>query len=155
MGRTLSLCLAWLALSCGLLAEPIGIKNHNPGNVIAFNWKKWPGAVGVDPWGHLKFKDDLHGLRAIKKVLRTYDKKHDIKTAYQIVSRYINKKATPKIRMDYAKTLCQFTKKNPHEVLDMKDPHILYLLGKGIVRHECGQDPYSEKLYERVFFREP
>ncbi len=155
MGRILWGCCAWLTLSCGLLAEPIGIQNHNPGNVIYANWHKWPGAVGVDPWGHLKFRDDLHGLRAIKKVLRTYDRKHGIKTTYQIVSRYINKKATHQVRLDYAKTLCQFTHKKPDDILDMKDPRILYLLAKGIVRHECGKDPYSKILYERVFFDEP
>jgi len=123
--------------------------------VVPWNWHTWSGCVGVDPYGHAIFKDDLHGFRAIKKVLRCYDKKHHLNTGYAIVKRYINKNATDAVRLEYARTLSQFTRKGPYDRLDMKNPRVIMALAHGIVRHENGVDPYSEKLYERVFLNEP
>lgn len=132
---------------------PIGIQNSNPGNVIAHDWRKWHGSVGEDAYGHVIFKSDLHGFRAIKKVLHAYDRRK-LDTSYKIVSRYINKKATEKQRLDYCKTIGQFTGRGPHEAVDLKDKKALLQIAKGIVRHENGMDPYSENLYKRVFLFE-
>ncbi len=135
--------------------EPIGIRVHNPGNVAPNNWHTWSGAIGKDAFGHAIFKDDLHGFRAIKRVLKCYEKKHHFKTAYQIAKRWINLKATEKQRMDYALTLAQFTGKGPRETIDLKNPRVLLQLAHGIIQVENGKNPYPEKLYERVFINEP
>ncbi len=149
--RLIALLLFWVGT---LGAAPIGIQNSNPGNVVPWNWHTWSGATGLDPYGHAIFKDDLHGFRAIKRVLKCYDKKHHIDTPYAIAKRYINKKATVQVRLEYAKTLCQFTGGGAHDKLDMRDKRVLMALAHGIVRHENGMDPYPESLYRRVFLLE-
>lgn len=62
----------------GVHGDVIGLANHNPGNIRAHSIKGWKGAVGLDPWLHIKFKTDLDGLKAIRFVLTAYHRKHHL-----------------------------------------------------------------------------
>lgn len=148
-------CLSLVSsLDAGYLKPiPIGIQNSNPGNIIPHNYEKWHGAVGVDAYGHAIFKTELHGFRAIKKVFKAYNRR-GIDTTYKLVRRYINLKATEHERLEYCRTIKQFTGLPPHAKLSLKDKKTMLLIAKGIVRHENGMDPYEEKLYQRVFLFE-
>lgn len=155
--RTLYL-LWWMALGLviGLArvahTATLGLENHNPGNIRAQGraWKAWKGATGVDPWAHIIFKSDFHGLRAIRLNLEAYGKR-GIDTPYKVAERWGSLKATRAQKLDYCRMLCQASGFRPDQKLDMTDRRVLRALAHGIVRQENGSDPYPASLYDRAF----
>lgn len=134
-------------------ATPLGILNHNPGNISSKSPQAWSGAIGTDSWGHLIFKDDLHGLKAIRRVLKAYWTKHGINTPRKVAKRWISNKASAEEVAQYAKVLCEFTKTGLDDTLDMTDPNILRKLARGIVKGENSISPYSHHTWDKAFPR--
>lgn len=132
-------------------ATTIGIENHNPGNIRSRHPLKWEGAVGADEWDHIKFKDEVHGLRAIRVLLQSYHRKHGINTAYGIAERWLGKKNNSAKALEYARVICKYTRTNPQDTLDMHDRGILKKIAHGIVQAENSNNPYTLAMWDKAF----
>lgn len=132
-------------------ATTIGIRNHNPGNIISRHPMAWEGAVGKDAWQHIKFKDEVHGLRAIRVLLGRYWRKHRINTAFGIANRWLGKNNSYAHKMQYARIICKYTGKKPHDALDMTDRQTLMRIAQGIVQGENSKSPYTEAMWHKAF----
>lgn len=142
-----------LALCATVNAETIGISQNNPGNIRPKNVKGhccFKGAIALKR-GYLVFDTAAHGIRAIKLNLAIYFKNHKIKTIRGIVTRWTYTQIDDKTLANYCREMSRRTGKGVDEVLDMKDPCTLYRLTKAIVWFENGSDPYSDKVYLKVF----
>lgn len=87
----LGMAFFWITAFLGASPSviPIGIKLHNPGNIRSENIHIWKGAVGIDRWGHLRFRTDMDGLRAMSKILRAYHRRYGINTVSGIANRWV------------------------------------------------------------------
>lgn len=82
-----------------------GMRNNNPGNIEA-NGIVWQGMTGSDG-RFVIFKDMEHGLRALLRILKTYNTKHGLDTIEEIIGRF-----APKPENDteaYIKFVCDKT----------------------------------------------
>lgn len=144
-----------LLLLCGSLhSATIGIENHNPGNIISYDYRQWHGATGTDEWGHLVFPDDEHGLIAIRRVLRAYYYKHKIRNVSGIVNRWVRRPKTEaeiQAVRNYILCVCQRAKVKPNQRLWLNDNEMMASIAKAIVFAENSSDPYPEDLYKKVF----
>jgi hypothetical protein len=147
--------LVLLALAAGGHAlEPRGLRNKNPGNIVApasgrIDW--WPGAVGVDDEGYLIFERKIDGIRAIVINLKSYHRKHKINTVRKIINRWTRVSSSDDDRRGYILTVSRRLGVGPDTPLNMYDPRVLREITRGIVYYENGVDPYSRELYARVF----
>ena len=129
----------------------IGELNHNPGNIRSIHWKQWGGAIGIDPYLHVKFISDEAGFRGIKRILLAYDRKYHIHTCRSVAYRWLGKGHSEKQKQDYCAMLVQELKIGPDQAFIMDTPWTLQHLAHGIIRQEIGKDPYPDALYKRVF----
>lgn len=120
------------------MAQPRGIRNHNPGN-LRRNSDPWQGlAAQTDP-EFFVFKSAAYGIRALARTLITYQDKHDRNTVAQIIERW-----APPSENDtdaYVNHVCALTGFGAHDLLDMQHYADLRMLTEAIIRHENGKGP--------------
>lgn len=64
-------------------------QNRNFCNVKSLqNGDVWKGQIGTDRFGHAIFSDAAYGFRAAAITIRSYEKKHGLKTLEELVGRY-------------------------------------------------------------------
>ena len=121
---------------------PRGIRNNNPGN-IDFNPKtKWQGLVmdleRTDS-RFCQFKDATWGIRAMARVLITYQDKYGLNTVRGIINRWAppNENSTA----GYVAAVCNATSFHADEPLDLQRYEALCPLVEAIIRHENGIGP--------------
>ena len=51
---------------------PLGVRNNNPGNILAHPGVHWQGETTPDASGHVRFISPVWGIRALFMVLRSY-----------------------------------------------------------------------------------
>jgi len=128
--------------------QPLGIRNNNAGNIRATgNWQEWQGAIDSNQ-GFIVFNEPENGLRAMARVLRTYRDIYNLSTITQIISRWAppNENDT----QSYINSAASITGLSPVEPLTAND---YPLLMAAIVRHENGQQPYSNEQLQIGFER--
>lgn len=121
---------------------PRGIRNHNPGNIRRSS----------DPWQGLAerqgdvefftFKSPIYGIRALARTLVTYQDKHGLRTIRQIIGRW-----APPVENNtnaYVRAVAEATDLDADQMLDLHDFDHLFPLTKAIIKHENGQQPYSD-----------
>lgn len=122
---------------------PRGIRNNNPGN-IRYDGTKWMGlAMPPSDGAFCRFESALFGIRAIAKILVTYNKKYGLCTIGQIISRW-----APPNENDtnaYISHICRAVGAGADDQLDLADPGIILPLCRAIIRHENGACPYSDE----------
>lgn len=156
-GLALGIALACMIASSAHPATaeaPRGVRNNNPGNVAApasGRLSAWPGAYAVDDAGYMKFRRRVDGIRAIVINLKSYRKRHGIRTVARIIDRWTNITDTPEQKSAYIDYVCWRTGFKRHQKLDMGDPKVLHALTRAIIFYENGRDPYPEKLYAKIF----
>lgn len=122
--------------------QPRGIRNNNPGNVTRGE-KKWQSEVdGNDP-KYSTFATPEAGIRAMGKTLLTYQNKHGLDTVRDIVARWAP--ATDNQTGAYISTVAKEVGVKPDQKIDLGDPATLASLTKAIIKHENGQQPYSDQ----------
>ena len=151
----LAITLCTMATLQPATREIIGVTNSNPGNIRSHNWHWWRkhGAVGVDPWKHLIFATDEDGMKALRYVLKGYQRK-GFRTIERITARWVgpsHSTAAIRGRNGYMQRLTQETGLLPDDEVDMDDPWTLAVLAHAIVWAENGANPYPASLYQRVF----
>lgn len=123
---------------------PKGIRLNNPGNIEkGLNWK---GLADIQPDDRFAaFTSPEYGIRAICRLLLTYNKKYKIKTITGIVNRYAPSHENPTAA--YIKNVSEWTGYGPKQSLDLTDIEVLAKLAKAITRQENGLVPWDDKTY--------
>ncbi|MFI3241771.1 MAG: structural protein [Alphaproteobacteria bacterium] len=122
--------------------QPRGIRNNNPGNIRhGANW------IGLEPnskeldKSFCVFKSPVYGIRALAKVLLNYQRLYKINTIRGIINRYAppNENNTD----SYINAVANQLGIGADDLIDIKEPCILVVLIKAIIRHENGVQPYD------------
>ena len=121
-----------------------GIRNHNPGNIDYNAATRWAGQLMHNPAiesRFCRFESPVFGIRALCKLLLTYQKKYGIDTVAGIILRW-----APSIEnntlayIDSVAKSCGVKDTQSIIVADYLDP-----LAKAIIQHENGSQPYSDE----------
>jgi hypothetical protein len=146
----------WLAIGLVLIGGgvavavlPRGIRNNNPGNIRDTDQTRalWLGEVeggpNDDP-AFLVFQTPEHGIRALARLLRNYQK-DGLRTLSQIISRYApgNENNT----VAYVNAVASELVIDPAQ--DFNVDQRLPALLKAIIRHENGQQPYTDQQIQQ------
>lgn len=125
-----------------------GVRNNNPGNIDYNKANAWQGQLGLElgvPKPRFaRFDTPENGIRALGKLIRTYQNKHGLKTIEQIISRW-----APGIENDTAAYVNQVAKAlgvAPHVNINVNAVTMLRPLVHAIIRHENGYDPYTPEV---------
>lgn len=119
-----------------------GIRNHNPGN-IERRGDPWQGMAedqSADP-RFIVFREAKWGIRALARVLITYQDRHGLDTVEGIINRWAppgeNKTGA------YVAAVARRMGVGRTEKLDLQDYRTLRPLVEAIIHHENGVQPYS------------
>jgi len=115
--------------------RPRGIRNNNPGN-IRYDGTRWRGLRG-DDGAYCVFDTPENGIRAMAKILKTYQRKGFV-TIRQIINRWA---PTSENNTDaYINSVSSRLGIGPDVELSVKNwPGLI----TAIIFHENGQQPYS------------
>ena len=121
---------------------PRGIRNHNPGNIRRTS-DPWQGlSVPQDDREFFTFKTAIHGIRALARVLINYQDEHKLRTIRQIISRWAP--TSENNTGAYIDAVAKNTRLDADRPLDMHRFDQLEAVVKAIIRHENGQQPYTD-----------
>ena len=140
----------------GLLRLPRGIRNHNPGN-IRHSKARWRGLSALQPdQDFVSFISPEFGIRALMRVLLTYQAKHKLQTVHALIHRW-----APPIEnnsMAYAEAVARALGVSVEAKIDLGQEDILIKMARAIIRHENGRAPrgyprdwYQDEIYQRAF----
>ncbi len=124
------------------MTQPRGIRNNNPGNIR--HGASWIGLESnskeLDK-SFCVFKSPVYGIRALAKVLLNYQRLYKINTIRGIINRYAppNENDTN----SYVDSVASQLGVTADDLIDIKEPCILVILIKAIIKHENGVQPYS------------
>ena len=122
-----------------------GERNNNPGNIR--HGSKWQGlsAQQTDP-SFCQFVSPEYGIRAIYKLLQTYQRKYGLNTIRTIINRYAppNENNTEGYISRASKEI-GIDANNP---IDTQLKNVTIPLAVAIVNIELGYQPYSQKVFE-------
>ncbi|MDH0894375.1 MULTISPECIES: structural protein [unclassified Pseudomonas] len=121
------------------LGTPRGIRNNNPGN-IERNATRWQGMALAQPDERfITFTHPVWGIRAIARVLITYQDKHNLRRVDSIIRRW-----APPPENDTAAYVASVNQQlgiQPGQRIDVYDYHTMLALVRAIIRHENGAGP--------------
>ncbi len=122
-------------------AEPRGVRNNNPGNIMKGD-KGWQGEVqGNDP-RYATFATPEAGIRAMGKTLLTYQEKHGLNSVEAIIARWAP--ATENNTAAYVATVAKAAGVKPDAPLNLRDPAVLTAVTRAMIQVENGKQPYSD-----------
>ena len=113
-----------------------GLKNNNPGNIKV--GEKWDGVTGNDGQ-FLVFKSMDYGLRALTKLLLTYQNKYGLNTVEQIITRFAPKKDKNPTEK-YITDVCKYMGVTRNQKIDLSNDKTMLDLLNAMVRMETGRD---------------
>ena len=126
--------------------QPRGIRNHNPGN-IRHSKTHWMGQADEQPdKSFVAFEAPVYGIRALYKVLKTYQSKHGLKTIRDMINRWAppNENDTDA----YVNAVAAACGVHPEQQIEL--PPIAEKLVAAIIKHENGQQPYPAETIRRA-----
>ncbi len=126
------------------MATPRGIRNHNPGNIR--HGSKWDGLAEVQAdQSFCTFIKPEYGIRAMGKILLTYQRKYQLDTVTQLINRW-----APPVENNtsaYAEHVAEKIGVDPDERISVHSN--LQGLVLAIIQHENGQQPYDIAVVQR------
>ncbi len=128
--------------------KPLGIRNNNAGNIRATgNWQEWQGAIDSNQ-GFIVFDTPENGLRALARILRTYRDVYQLNTTNQIIDRWAPPHENDTISyINHVSSVLGVQSWQPLE------PEHYPLLIAAIIKHENGQQPYTNEQIQTGFER--
>lgn len=132
------------------MTDPRGIRNNNPGNIDYHESSDpWLGLADPPTDGRFcRFTDPVYGLRAILKVLLTYQRQYGLKTVRGLINRW-----APPGENDtdsYVQDVASYAGIGPDDEVDVSSrPTALALLAR-ITYHENGVQPYPVSLLDQA-----
>ncbi|MEQ8605167.1 MAG: structural protein [Marivibrio sp.] len=127
---------------------PRGIRNNNPGN-IRHSPTKWRGQLADQSAddAFVQFEHPIYGLRAMARILMTYQRKHGLKTIRAIVNRY-----APPVENDtdaYARHVAKEIAVGLDYEIDLAaEREAFATVLRTMVRHENGEQPYPDFFFD-------
>lgn len=122
---------------------PRGIRNNNPGN-IRYNGTAWKGlATPPTDGAFCIFTSAKFGIRALATLLRNYNRFYGIRTIKSIITRFAPD--TENNTAAYIASVCKATGFTDYAQLDLESADVLLPLIKAIIKHENGQQPYTDE----------
>lgn len=125
------------------MKKPRGIRNNNPANI---RWgENWDGldekGMEKDP-AFCVFKEVKWGIRALAKILMTYKRKYGLDTIKGIICRFAppNENDTS----SYMQHIADALGVGIEDKINIMDTQTMFVLIKAIIRHENGQQPYTD-----------
>lgn len=122
-----------------------GERNNNPGNIR--HGSKWQGlsAQQTDK-DFCQFVSPEYGIRAIYKLLQTYQKIYELNTVESIIDRYAppNENNTT----GYINRAAKDIGVSVNEPINVSSKPVAIALATAIVGVELGYQPYSQKVFE-------
>ena len=122
-----------------------GERNNNPGNIR--HGSKWQGlsAQQTDK-DFCQFVSPEYGIRAIYKLLQTYQKKYELNTVESIIDRYAppNENNTA----GYINRAAKDIGVSVNAPINVSSKPVAIALATAIVGVEVGYQPYSQKVFE-------
>lgn len=124
-----------------------GIRNNNPGNIR--HGDKWQGLSAEQTDSEFcVFSQPEYGIRALCRILRTYQRKYGLRDVHSIINRF-----APPVENDtesYIKSVCLKLDVTPETLIDLEEKGIMLNLLKAIIRHEM----VNSHILMRFCFRE-
>ena len=121
---------------------PRGISNHNPGN-IRLSQDPWQGLAETQPDREFfTFQSAVYGMRAIARLLITYQDKYGLRTIREITTRWAPEKENP--TEAYIIAVAGDSGFASTQKLDMHRFEHLKPLVEAIILQENGQQPYTQ-----------
>lgn len=118
---------------------PRGIRAKNPGNIE--KGQPWQG-LADDQSSDKRFAvftDPTWGIRALARILISYQDKYDIRTIDKIIARWAP--AFENETAAYAAAVSKQSGLGRTQILDMQNHDHIKPVLEAIIRHECGQGP--------------
>ena len=123
---------------------PVGLRQHNPGNIRLSAKNKWQEALPPQPGDEfVRFKAPQWGIRAIAKIIINYDKR-GISSPYDFAKTW-----APPTENDtdaYAAHIAQALGVELYDYIDLDSFEVALPLIKTVILHENGRNPYKEKV---------
>ncbi|WP_395675526.1 peptidoglycan-binding protein [Inquilinus sp.] len=130
-----------------------GVRNNNPGNID--RGQDWQGlATPAEMTKEQKaekrfavFRAPEWGIRALVKLLQTYQSKHGLRTIRGIINRW-----APPVENDtgaYARAVAKAVGVGPDDTVDMKDHKTAAELVAAIVAHENSGFRYAAAVFDK------
>lgn len=125
------------------MTDPRGIRLNNPGN-LRFG-PKWQGLADIqaDP-AFCAFKTPQWGIRAIARTILTYQSAYGLSTVAGIIGRWAP--ANENDTKAYVTAVSVEMGVDETQPLDVDSVAVMLPLVRAIIRHENGEDPYSDSL---------
>jgi hypothetical protein len=121
--------------------KPRGIRNNNPGNIEKGD--PWQGLANpADDGRFCIFIEPTFGIRAIARILVSYQDRHGINTIRAAINRW-----APPVENDTEAYVQHVAKKcgvGADEFVSFHDFNIVRPLVEAIILHENGQQPYTD-----------
>lgn len=134
---------------------PLGIRMNNPGNIELRPETDWLGKTRLqDHKRFIRFIRPEYGIRAIMKILITYQDTHKLVNIKEIIYRW-----APPVENDsnsYVSFVSNMLEVKPHTVIDVYDINTIIALSKAIILQENGYPPADmpKYWYEEVAYHE-
>lgn len=127
-----------------MLDAPRGVRNNNPGNLEQPTSGPWAGQTGTD--GRFAvFATPQDGIRAMTRNLLSYQAVHGIDTIEGIVARWAPSADGNDVAA-YTSAIAKETGLPPNKSINLRDAGVMAKLVTAMVRHENGQQPYSDEI---------
>lgn len=129
------------------ITETRGVRNRNPGNIDYNPANQWQGQLKPDPAiekRFARFDSPENGIRALGKLLLTYQRKHGLKTVKTIISRW-----APSMENDtaaYVRAVEASTGTRPDTDVDLGQPAVMTGFVKAIIHHENAGYAYPDAV---------
>lgn len=129
-----------------------GERNNNPGNIDYNPRNPWQGQLPHDPAieaRFCRFQSPEYGIRAIYKLLQTYQTKYGLSSVKAIINKYAppNENNTA----GYINRAAADIGIGINDHLNTKDKKTGIALATAIVGVELGYQPYSSDVFERAW----
>lgn len=129
------------------MTQTRGVRNNNPGNIDYVPANKWRGQLPPNPAlekRFARFDTPENGIRALGRVLLTYQDKHGLKTVKAIISRWAP--ATENDTAAYVRAVELNTGTKPGASIDLRSPGVLLGFVKAIIHHENAGFAYPDAV---------
>ncbi len=129
------------------ISETRGIRNNNPGNIDYNPANQWQGQLKPDSSiekRFARFDTPENGIRALGKLLLTYQRKHGLKTVKAIISRW-----APSVENDtaaYVRAVEANTGTRADAEIDLTKSVVMAGFVKAIIHHENAGYVYPEAV---------
>jgi hypothetical protein len=127
-----------------------GYRNKNPGNIDWNARNGWLGQVGIEPTGNpprfAVFESHEYGIRALTRLLDSYQTKHGLWTVAGIINRW----APPNenVTSSYVAFVARMVGVRPDEPVDVTTYAVARPMVEAIIRKELGGNPYPPEVID-------